>query len=120
MWSWLMRLLGARRQERELDAELRDHLERQVADDRARGMSDAEARRRARLTLGGLDQAKEACRDARGTVGLEQIGRDVRYALRRVRRQPLFWGSLIVPLVAGIATATVLVAIVDGVLLRPL
>lgn len=64
--AWLRRLFGRARLERQLDAELRDHLERQVADHVASGMTDAEARRRATVLFGGVDHVKEQCRDALG------------------------------------------------------
>jgi predicted permease len=106
--------------ERQLDAELRDHVERQVADFMRAGLSEADARRRALAAIGGLELAKEECRDARGTMRVEQIGRDIAYAVRQLRRQPAFWSIVIVTLVLGIATSTTMFAVVNGVLLRPL
>ena len=82
--SWWRRLRHRDQLEDELDAELRDHFERQVADHVRAGMSAREARRRARLEFGGLDQVKEMCRDARGTRWIEDILRDLRYAFRRL------------------------------------
>ena len=75
--TWWGRLFRRRRLERELEAELRDHYERQVADFVATGVSEAEARRLARLVLGGDDQIKEQCRAARGTrsAGARVVGR---------------------------------------------
>ena len=58
--SWLQRLLRRDRLERELDAELRDHFDRLVADYKAAGKSDADARRLARMEFGGDDSVKEA------------------------------------------------------------
>ena len=87
--SWrqtLQRLWRRDRAEAELDAELRDHVERQVADYVRAGMSARDARRRARLEFGGLDQVKELCRDARGMRWIEDISRDLRYACRRLAR----------------------------------
>jgi putative ABC transport system permease protein len=84
----LGRLLRRRRLEARLDAELRDHLERAAADYRRAGLGEAEARRRARLDLGGVEQVKEACRDARGTRLLEDVGQDVGYGLRVLRKSP--------------------------------
>jgi hypothetical protein len=78
--TWLGRLFRRRRLEHELDAELRDHYERQLADFVATGVPEPEARRLARLALGGDDQIKEQCRDARGTRWIEDILQDVRYA----------------------------------------
>ena len=96
--SWWRRLLRERRRlERELSAELADHIERHVADLVAAGVAEPEARRRAQLALGGVEQVKEACRDERGTRWLEDFASDLRYAGRgaapeagvRGRRRPL-------------------------------
>ena len=75
-----MRWFGGRRPsaDERLDAELRDHFERRVSDHVARGMTKVDARRQARLELGGLDQAKEACRDVRPFRWLDEFTRDVR------------------------------------------
>ena len=89
--SWWRRLRHRDRAETELDAELHDHVERQVADHLRAGLPEGEARRRARLEFGGLDQVKEMCRDARGMRWIENLGRDVRYACRRLARD----GSLV-------------------------
>ena len=70
--SWWGRLRNRGRAEDELDRELRDHVERQVADHGRAGMPSREARRRARLEFGGLDQVKELCRDARGTRWIDR------------------------------------------------
>ena len=59
--------------ERELDEELRDHLARKTAEGVAAGLTTAEARRRALVELGGLEQSKEECRDARGLRWLEEF-----------------------------------------------
>jgi putative ABC transport system permease protein len=118
--SWLFRLVRGRRLERQLDAELRDHIERHVADQVRAGMSEAEARRQAHIATGGLEKVKEECRDARGTMWVEQIGRDAAYAVRQLRRQPAFWSTVMLTLVLGVATTTSIFAIVNGVLLQPL
>jgi predicted permease len=120
MTGWLRRLLGGRHMERQLDAELRDHVERQVADFMRAGMSEADARRRALVAIGGLELAKEECRDARGTMWVDQMARDIGYTWRQLRRQPAFWSMVIVTLVLGVATSTTMFAVVNGVLLRPL
>ena len=74
--------------ERELDDELRGHLDRATDKYVEAGMSRSDAVRRARLELGGVAQVKEQCRDARGTRGIEEIIRDLRYAVRMLRAQP--------------------------------
>ena len=76
MTRW-RRLLQRDRVERQLDAELRDHFERMVADYVQAGMTEPEARRRARLAFGGMEQVKEDCRDVRGTRWLDEIAQDV-------------------------------------------
>ena len=76
--------------ESELDDELQFHLER-LSDSYVRaGLSRDEAVRRARLEFGGLDQIKEAHRDARGIGFASHVGRDLRHALRQFRRSPGF------------------------------
>lgn len=67
--AWLSRLLWRNRMEHQLDKELQFHLDQHAADLIARGHGPEEARRLARIALGGPAQVKEACRDARGTFG---------------------------------------------------
>jgi putative ABC transport system permease protein len=119
MKAWL-RLLRSRRAERELDAELRDHLERQVADYLSAGYSEAEARRRSRLEFGGLDQVKELCRDVRGTRIIEEVVQDVRYALRLLVKAPGFSVVAVATLALGIGTNSAVFSLTDALLLRPL
>ena len=120
MTKWLRRLVSGQQLERHLDAELRDHVERQAADFMRAGLPEAEARRQATLTLGGFEQTKEHCREARGTLWVEQILRDVRYALRQMQRQPVFWSIVVLTLVVGVSTSTTIFAVVNGILLQPL
>src|SRR5947208_14350968 len=74
--------------EKELDDELRFHFEREVEKLRHAGLDRQEATRRARLAVGGLDQAKAECREARGVSLLETTLQDLRFALRGLRRNP--------------------------------
>src|SRR4029453_8701494 len=80
--TWWRRVLRRRTLERELDAELRDHIERQVAAGVRAGEAETDLRRRIRLTSGGLDQVKEACRDVRRPPALADVAADVRFAWR--------------------------------------
>jgi predicted permease len=114
------RLLRSRRVERELDAELRDHIECQVAEYISDGCSEDEARRRARLEFGGLDQVKELCRDARGTRLIDEIVHDLRYALRLFVKAPGFSTVAVVTLALGIGATGAVFGLIDALVLRPL
>ncbi|MGC4052133.1 MAG: ABC transporter permease [Paludibaculum sp.] len=113
-------LLFRGRSEAQLEKELRFHIEIHVEELIERGHDPAEARRLARLELGGPEQVKEACRDSRGTRWLEDLGLDVKYAIRALRRQPGFSSMALLTLSLGIGAATVMFTIVNGVLLKPL
>jgi predicted permease len=103
-----------------LDAELRDHVERRAADLVARGLSAADARRAARIELGGLEQAKEACRDVRPLRWLSELGRDVRLGLRAMRRERPFAIAVTAILALGIGATVAMFSVLDAVVLRPL
>ncbi|HTK28873.1 MAG TPA: ABC transporter permease [Vicinamibacterales bacterium] len=103
-----------------LDKELRFHLDQHAADLEARGVDPAEARRIARLELGGLDQVKEGVRDVRRTRWLEDLWQDVRYALRALARRRAFAAVVVCTLALGTGAATVMFTVINGVLLEPL
>jgi predicted permease len=106
--------------EAQLEKELSFHLEQHTSQLIGRGIPPDEARRQARLALGGREQVKEKCRDARGTRWLEDLVQDTRYALRTFLRKPGFTVVALLILSLGIGTTTVMFAVINSVLLRPL
>ena len=113
-------LLRRGREDDETAEELRFHLEMETDKNERAGMSPEEARRQARLRLGGVDAIREAVRDAGGTRSLEDLLRDFGYALRGARRNPAFTLAAIVSLAIPIGFNTTIFTIVDAVLFRPL
>jgi putative ABC transport system permease protein len=117
---WLTRLFRKTQAEKQLDAELRDHLERQISDYIASGMSPEEARRLARLDFGGLESIKQQTRESRRGNFFEILMQDARYGSRILSKNPVFAATVIIILALGIGANTVVFSILNAVLIRPL
>src|SRR6266542_157138 len=116
----LRSLVHAGTLDRELDEELQFHVDRLVEAHLARGLSPEAARREALLAIGGIEQRKEECRDARRVRFIEDVLQDLRYAARTLRRAPAFTTASILTLTLGIGTSVAMFTVVNGVLLRPM
>ncbi|HXT15077.1 MAG TPA: ABC transporter permease [Gemmatimonadaceae bacterium] len=106
--------------ERELDEELRFHVEREAAAYERAGVPHDEAVRRARVAFGGIEQTKEASRDSRGTARIESVIQDLRYAARSLRHRPGFTLAVVLTLGLGIGANTAIFTLVDALMLRTL
>ena len=108
------------RLEQELDEELRDHIDRRVAADVARGVPREQARQAALLAFGGIEQSKEACREVRRVNGIDHTVQDVRFALRHFARAPVATATMIGIFALGIGFSTALWLFVESFVNGPL
>jgi putative ABC transport system permease protein len=106
--------------ERDLDDEVRFHLEMETANNVRRGMAPADARRLAEREFGSVTLVKEEVRDARGATLADDMARDVRFGARSLGRSPGYTAVAVITLALGIGATTAIFTAVDHVLLRPL
>ncbi|HWL40229.1 MAG TPA: ABC transporter permease [Gemmatimonadaceae bacterium] len=124
MTNWVSRklrfLFQPRLIEQELDEEMRFHLEMETAVNVRAGKDVAEARTLALRSFGGLERYKDECREARGLQFLEDLKRDLRFAMRTFARRPGVTAITVLTLALGIGATTAIYGAVYGVLLAPL
>ncbi|HYP02765.1 MAG TPA: ABC transporter permease [Pyrinomonadaceae bacterium] len=106
--------------DRELDEEMRFHLERQIELNIEGGMSPAEARHAALSSFGGVEQSRELCREARGTRLVEDLRQDLRYGLQMLRKNPAFTLVAVLSLGLGIGLNTTVFSFINSLMFRPL
>ena len=113
-------IFSRRRLDRELETELRSHLEMAVENNLRLGMTPEDARHAAEREFGGLQQTKEAYRDGRGLPVIETFVRDVRYGGRMLRKSPALTAVAILSLALGIGANTAIFTIIDAIALKML
>ena len=118
--SRVVSLVRRRQWDLDLDDEIRVHLELLAAEYERRGMTSDAARLAARRAFGGVQQMKETFRDSHGLRWLEDARRDVRHALRTLRRSPVFTGAAVLTMAVGVTAVIVIFAVLNAFMLRPM
>jgi putative ABC transport system permease protein len=109
-----------KRREQDLQEEFESHLQLHIDDNVRAGMSPEEARRHALIKFGGIEAAKESVREKARFLWIEHAARDLRYAARILRHNPVFAATAILSLALGIGSSVAIFTVADNLLLRPL
>ncbi|HUF75717.1 MAG TPA: ABC transporter permease, partial [Longimicrobiales bacterium] len=120
VWLKIRALVARDRAERELNDEVRFHLEMEMEANIRSGMSAHDARREAYVRFGGVDRFTEQTREVRGTGWIDDLVRDMRQGFRSLRHSPAFAGAAVLTIALGVGATTAVFSVVQGVLLRPL